>query len=719
MNGPTPDTAYQWKQYRFNPLPQLTAQSLSLWIDMFDRGYLRQFSVLAEQIRERDDMLVVDIGKRLDETASLARKFQIVINDDIKEGSPLYAAAQKQKQALQHCFNNLRATDATDLNLKGGIRLLARQMLLAIFDRYSVHELVWKPSAQGLTVECRWVPVYFFDNTRGYLRYGGAASQLGTQPLEEDGWMVTVGAGLMKSLAICQMFKGLSLKDWLNYSQVYSEPGIHLETSATYGSKEWNDALAAVEAFRREFRLVTTAGQKFNAIEFSKTGDAPFAPMVERMDRRMSAICRGADLMTMSRHNSEGASLQDGESDILNEADCELVSETLNECISRVVIREVFGTDEMLVRLIITPDVQKDTTREVAVDTFLLNAGCEISKRDLMARYDRQPADEGDELAKLATPPKPGSLAADASKAAEEEPKLAASNEGEGHPFHGNQWTRVQVATHELRKGDVVHAPEGDRTVLTEPTATNFGKNRKVETDKGPLEAGKQALHNVSRPAGSKAGSKEAKANKWKEKASKEAQKKAGAIAPGTHERLADEAIHKVEESLKSGTPHVIDASEMLRSDSAITRHIGEQMHDAVIDPQTHARTTLDHAERDLYDLGRIGKQAHPEAWPAIQKIRAARERLGLDEGETAAHSNDRDDSLADLRQALGSDLAPACAALLRISNAQTDEELDSAVHHLSANFPHIISAVMAGHAGDGAFDRNSAQNLLNGLEGK
>jgi spermidine synthase len=94
--------------------------------------------------------------------------------------------------------------------------------------------------------------------------------------------------------------------------------------------------------------------------------------MVDRMDRRMSAICRGGDMKTMSRGGADnaGASLQDDETDILTEADCELLTETLNAKITRLVIREVFDTDECLAEIVINPEISTDTKREMEVDTF-------------------------------------------------------------------------------------------------------------------------------------------------------------------------------------------------------------------------------------------------------------------------------------------------------------------------------------------------------------
>lgn len=155
-----------------------------------------------------------------------------------------------------------------------------------------------------------------------------------------------------------------------------------------------------------------------------------------------------------------------------------------------------------------------------------------------------------------------------------------------GHQFHGNQFTDAQKAEAEVQK--------------------------RIAEKKAAYDA------------------RHAKPNKWKDKALREDQKKAADIAPGTHGRMADSAIAKAENALASGQPHTLDVRAELHSDSAMTRQRAAQMEGTQIAPKTHAGATLDHAEKEIQNHGKIGKDLHPEAWPAVEKIRAAKERLGL-----------------------------------------------------------------------------------------
>jgi hypothetical protein len=467
------------------------------------------------------------------------------------------------------------------------------------------------------------------------------------------------------------MFKSLSLKDWLNYSQVYSEPGLHLETTATYGSPEWNAAIQAVEDFRREFRIVTSTGQKFNPIEFSKTGDAPFAPMVDRMDRRMSGIILGGDMLTMSRHgaNNSGASLQKDQGEIILDGDCELVTETLNAQISRLVIREVFGTDEPLAEIIITPEVANDVNRDIKVDTFLLQSGAKLSVQDMLARYDRSEAEDGDELA--TAPPTAKADAetrgqGDAESASndqittglnddlaplrmalerivkssnDDELASAAHNLSANFPHiitavmageHGTGALNRVIAQNLLAGLEGADAQSNDHWVTVNGEHVLIKDNvADAPAPSKPLSFEERRAAFEASPEGiAKRAAKEKEKNKWKMKAQRADEKKAAAIAPGTHDRMAESAIADAEAFLKSGKSHVIEASDMLRSHDAITRNLGLQMHDSVISPAIHVGGSLDSAASEIYHLGRIGKDVHPEAMAAFRKIQEAKRRL-------------------------------------------------------------------------------------------
>lgn len=384
----TETLARLWRQVRFNPL-NTTPKRLTADLDAFEAGWVRNAALLWEAIEQRDDMASAVVPKR--KKAVSRRPWEIVMVDDS-------GAAEDHKETLEAFYNNLTVTDALDLNVRGQFPLLIRQMMDAQFKRYAVHEIIWKPGKM-LGAELRFCPLYLFENTIGRLRYTGPLGVTNGTELPADEWMITVGDGLMRAISVCWMFKKFSLQDWLNFSEKFGMPGIHGETPAAKGSPEWNDFVNGLEKFANDWIIATAAGCKINLIEAGKTGEAPFRPMVDRMDQAIARLVRGADLATMSQKDAAGASLQADETNLLEEDDCALISETLNVHLGRLVIEYTFGRGvKPLAYLLIKPTPQTDVRVEMDVDKHLKEMGVPQSIEDMAERYGRTLPDDGEEL---------------------------------------------------------------------------------------------------------------------------------------------------------------------------------------------------------------------------------------------------------------------------------------------------------------------------------
>jgi phage gp29-like protein len=394
------DVAYRWRTMRFNPIRHLTPQIMARALDEFDLGWLRMAALLFEVIEDRDDTLKIAAGKRKKSPAR--QPWEIIMTDDSPE-------AEQDKEDLEFFYNNLTTTNAIDLNERGTVSHLLRQMMNAFMVRYAVHEIVWQPTEEGLTAQFRFVPLYFFENRIGRLRYIGPANTAIGLDLEDNGWMITTGEGIMPAAASCYLLKRFSLQDWMNFSEKFGMPGIHGETPAAPDSKEFNDFVEALDKFANEWIIATTTGAKINLIEASKNGDAPFEPMVERMDRKMTALCRGGDLSTMSSHggggnSGRGASLQKDEEVILTEDDCIMLSETLNMQVDTLVIQSTRGRKPKAYFKLLPPQ-QRDVNADLAIDTFLLAAGAQLGVADAMERYGRAAPSAGEPLLKQSAAP--------------------------------------------------------------------------------------------------------------------------------------------------------------------------------------------------------------------------------------------------------------------------------------------------------------------------
>lgn len=393
---PTADVARQMKQVRFNPIRHATPASLARDLDMFDGGYLRAASLLWEKIEERDDMVRPTSLER--KSTVSARKFEVVTPVPGEE-------AEAHKAALEYFFNHLTVTDALDLNVKGTFSLLVEQMMSAMLNRYAVHEVIWQPGrrdAKGrpaLTAELKFCPLYLFENTSGRLAYTGPLASTAGVPLDQDGWMITTGDGIMTAVSVAWMFKRLSLTDWLNFSEKFGIPGVHGTTNAPKGTPEWNEFVNALERFANDWIMASATGSEVKLIEVGKSGDAPFSPMVERMDRSITILMLGSDLATLSRENGTGASLQGASTERRLARDCERVSSTLQVELSRKVIAMLFGEGvEPLAYVQIPPPKSQDVKQDIAVDEHLAKHRVPQSVEDMAERYGRTLPDADERL---------------------------------------------------------------------------------------------------------------------------------------------------------------------------------------------------------------------------------------------------------------------------------------------------------------------------------
>jgi len=181
-------------------------------------------------------------------------------------------------------------------------------------------------------------------------------------------------------------------------------PGLHGLTDAAEGSTEWNTLVDALQNFGVDWAMVTNRGAEINKIDVSAGGELPYPRLVERMDRAMAALWRGADLSTMSAGMGEGtgASLQGEEADILEEDDADLCAETLNRQVTPWVLLYALNTERALAGIKINTGSRQDVKQDLDVDRFLIDSGVPVATNDLLERYGRPQPDADEQLATAA-----------------------------------------------------------------------------------------------------------------------------------------------------------------------------------------------------------------------------------------------------------------------------------------------------------------------------
>ena len=363
---------------RFDPIRNLTPERLTRQLDDFHAGYLREAALMWEAMEQRDDIIQAVAAKR---KMSAGRNGWDVLTVDAS------SRALEHKAALEFFWRNVRAVNALDENESGGFSFLARQMMDAVGKRYAVHEIVWeRVPGNRLRAEFRFVPLWFFENRTGRLRFLPTDYALEGESLAAGKWMVTCGAGVMEACSVAFLYKHLPLRDWLLYCERNGMPGVRGVTDAAPGSAEWDAAREAVEAFGAEFRALMTTGTTIEPVDLSTSGKLPYPSLVERMDRGISVLWRGADLSTISRESGIGASLQKDEPDLLAEGDAAMLTDTLNGQVCRPVIQALFG-EEPLARIAVRPGRQTGIATDLAIYKTAHEMGFTIDERDFRERF--------------------------------------------------------------------------------------------------------------------------------------------------------------------------------------------------------------------------------------------------------------------------------------------------------------------------------------------
>lgn len=389
-------------QSRFNPLRDITPARMGEALDRWRNGYLRDAAVIMDRVFEQDDCTRSVASKRLKAVAR--HGYEICRTDDSPE-------SERHFQVLSEFWDNITASSALERDETGGVRLLARQMAGSIGMRYAVHEVVWKPTAnpRGLTAEFTQAPLWWFESTEGKLRFLPNDSAINGVEMDPAAWMVTVGDGLMIPTVVTWMLRRLPLQDWLVLSEKFGMPIIDAETSEQPGTDGWERFKEALAAIAADGSILRRAGMdKVTALDVKFSGEAPQAKLVERCERWIMALWRGGDLGTMSKGDSVGSEPQQQETTLLEEDDRHLIAETLQTKIEKRVIAWWFGpTVKPLAYIKFSGLNLKNTEMELKIDEFLASHRIPLSQQDIVERYGRALAAEGEPILETAPAPQP------------------------------------------------------------------------------------------------------------------------------------------------------------------------------------------------------------------------------------------------------------------------------------------------------------------------
>jgi hypothetical protein len=437
---------------RFDPLPSLNPRLLVRYLQEFEYGYLEWAARTWDAMERRDDRLAAVAGKA---KSALARYgFEVLLHDNIPAARR--GEALRHKEALEYLYGNCTAANAVREDETGGFSLLVRQMADAIGKRYSVHEILWEPGADGLlTATFRHAPLWFFEAITGKLRYKLQDGVAVGVPMDPDAWLVTVGEGIMEACSVLWVYKHLPLRDWLAYSEKFGMPYLLGKTQAIFNSAEWQAMVSALRGFGNDGAAVVGGADDIVPVAIGKGSEGtPFPGLVERSERAMSILWRGADLGTQAHSGpgqGQGASLQADETSALDEDRAAWLTETLAS-VSRTAIRYLFGSNVRPLAFVqLRTQVKRDIQLDLAVDAFLLNSGAPVGTADTLARYNRPVPGQGESLLGAAggaggsaAGGAGGSASAGGSRGAASEDATLAGIERAANGSDGDAWQRAE-----------------------------------------------------------------------------------------------------------------------------------------------------------------------------------------------------------------------------------------------------------------------------------
>ena len=438
-----------WKRNLPDPIQGLTLERLNRQLDAYTHGLVGDFAITAEAMEQRDDILRNVILKRKKAVARhghailtcgdspQARQHKAaleyfyknlrcthVLKQDLDGGLNLLvhqmmdalakgwsvheitwrpriaghspSTIQNPKSNIQNAANpssNIQNPTTNIQNAASRIPNPASPIPNPASETQNPGTIGPCGSHIQLSADLRFIPLWFFENTTGKLRFLPEPFALQGHPLKPREWLITTADALMIACARAFLFKHSPLQAWLDYCNQYGTPGLRGVTTAARDTPEWLSMEHTLEQFMQDLAIVTNNTENIEVIDLKGRGESPFHLLIERMDRTMAALWRGADLSTLSRDRGYGASLQEQESRVLEVDDAALITETLNKTLDRWVIEYLFGQNTeplAYIKLLVSP--RECTPHDLAVDEFLIKHGARLSLARTLEHYGRAPA---------------------------------------------------------------------------------------------------------------------------------------------------------------------------------------------------------------------------------------------------------------------------------------------------------------------------------------
>ncbi len=314
-----------------NPAAGLDPGRLAAILRGAEDGNIVDYLELAEQIEERDLHYLSVLGTRKRQVSQLDVTVEAASDDPVDQ-----AKAQMIRDWLQR--------DTLEPELF--------DMLDAIGKGFSFTEIVWDTPAAGpwlpsklIWRDPRWFEFDRIDGATPLLRGAGAPTLLPpfkfiahVHPAKSG---LAVRGGLARPIAWAFLFKTFSLKDWVEFAEIYGLPIRVGKYQPGATDDQIRTLLRAVSQISRDAAAVVPSSMTMDFISPSGApGPEVFAKLCEYLDRQISKAVLGQTATTDSEGGGlggSGAEHNDVRGDI-ERADAKLLAATINRDLVRPII---------------------------------------------------------------------------------------------------------------------------------------------------------------------------------------------------------------------------------------------------------------------------------------------------------------------------------------------------------------------------------------------
>lgn len=399
----TPQRVASWKEARFNPIRYLTPETLSQHLSSFDAGIFEFSAQVFQELMERDGMICTVSSKRKMKAGCFG--WEIAKRPDADDET-----FEAHRAVLKYCYDNLIVTEALDQDKRRGIQGLFEDMNLAQGMKWQNFELLARPDATtgGLTFTIVTVPLWFFENRTGKMRFLPAQGVYDGEDMDPNRWMIVRGLGLMKPTSIEYIYAWIASRDWLFYTEAHSCPAVVGTTMAAHGTdayEAFRDAIA--QTLGPNAKYVINPQDKIEIVPMGSTGTLPYPEFIEKHHKLITQIWMGGEMGTMAVGQAQvGSSNQAEDSKCVEDHDAQGITEALNFNIDKKVIEYHFGPGvQPAAYICVKPKRQPDTNALTSKFRFAEEMGIPVGQDAVREALNIPKPEEGEELISKPEPP--------------------------------------------------------------------------------------------------------------------------------------------------------------------------------------------------------------------------------------------------------------------------------------------------------------------------